>query len=156
VLNELSSVAKKNHINFLQNLSFRIIEDPTEQSLTLLLVNIIKLKAGLSNSNKKEGSEYQWWVKDLRQSWRWSWQGDCFFPHRNHRSIRSWMRDRSCHRSDLKMNPLIPETQDCLSFCVCVWWLVLFWVSLSISKKYSERNERERERERKREQKEKS
>jgi hypothetical protein len=70
VLNELSSVAKKNHINFLQNLSFRIIEDPTEQSLTLLLVNIIKLKAGLSNSNKKEGSEYQWWVKDLRQSWR--------------------------------------------------------------------------------------
>jgi hypothetical protein len=52
-------VEKENHISFIQNLSFRIIEDPTEvensiqQSLTLLFVNITKPKAGLSNSNKE-------------------------------------------------------------------------------------------------------
>jgi hypothetical protein len=40
-----------------------IIEDPTEQSfLTLLFVNIIKLKAGLSNRNgKKEESTNGGW-----------------------------------------------------------------------------------------------
>ena len=105
-----------------------------EKPRTLLFVNITKLEVGSNHKNiVLQRRKYQRWEEEVRwsrrRSWRWGW----FFRRRNHRSIRSWRRDRSRHCFALKTNPyniwsLKPKT--CVSDH---WWL-------SVSKMYRERN----------------